>query len=211
VTARKNPGWTTGPAGRRTRSSYDVLVDREVWSSFTHDPRDTRFAPIRASDQDRSLVQQVLDEAYADGRLDRDEYDERSERATQVRVLGDLIPLLNDLIAPPVSPSQQLARASRRELEQRAEKAWRTRRREAVFSFLGPSLVTTAIWFATSWGEGGFHPYFFWPGFVIVFTLLHLVRTATRREEIVEEEIRRLEKRRAKELRSRPRPDGTPQ
>jgi Domain of unknown function (DUF1707) len=187
-----------------------VGVDREVWSSFTHDPRDGRYAPIRASDQDRSVVQQALGEAYADGRLDRDEYDQRSEQGTRVRLLGDVLPLLQDLIAPPVSPSTALAHASRRELEALAEKAWRSRRREAVFSFLGPSLITTAIWFATSWGKGGFHPYFFWPGFVIVFTLLHLLRTATRHDEIVEEEIRRLEKRRAKELRSRPRPDGPP-
>jgi DUF1707 SHOCT-like domain len=187
-----------------------VLVDREVWSSFTHDPRDARYAPIRASDLDRSLVQQALGEAYADGRLDRDEYDQRSELALRVRVLGDLIPLLQDLIAPPVSATQALAHASRQELEVRAEKAWRARRREAVFSFLGPSLVTTAIWFATSWRDGSFVPYFFWPGFVIVFSLLHLVRTATRHDEIVEEEVRRLEKKRAKELRSRPRPDGPP-
>ena len=187
-----------------------MVVDREVWSSFTHDPRDARFAPIRASDQDRSVVQEVLDEAYADGRLDRDEYDERSERARRVRVLGDLNPLLSDLVAV-VSASQQLALAPRSELEKRAERAWRSRRREAVFSFLGPSLITTAIWFATSWGEDGFDPYFFWPGFVIVLTLLHLLRTAFRHDEIVEEEIRRLEKRRAKELRHRSRrQDGTP-
>ena len=190
--------------------SYDGVVDREVWSSFTHDPRDNRYAGIRASDQDRVMVQLALDEAYADGRLTRDEHEQRSELATRVRVLGDLNPLLLDLIAPPVSASQTLALASRQELEARAEKAWLVRRREAVYSFLGPSLITTAIWFATSWRDGSFQPYFFWPGFVIVFTLLHLVRTWTRHDEIVEEEVRRLEKKRTKELRYRPRPGFPP-
>ncbi|MGB0098759.1 MAG: DUF1707 domain-containing protein, partial [Nocardioides sp.] len=73
----------------------------EAWPSFSHDPRDPRYGPMRASDHDRIVVQQVLDEAYADGRLDRAEHEERSARAQQVRVLGDLNPLLHDLVAPP--------------------------------------------------------------------------------------------------------------
>lgn len=178
----------------------------DVWSGFTQDPRDPQVAGLRASDQDRAVAQQVLADAYADGRLDRAEYDERSERVAAVRVLGDLSPVLVDLVAPPTSAStQSLARATRSELEQRAEREWQKRRREAVFSFLGPSLVTTAIWFGSAWGGDGFHPSFFWPGFVIVFTALHLIRTLSRHHEIVDEEVRRLEKRRAKELRSRDR------
>lgn len=180
----------------------------EVWAEFTQDPRDQQCASLRASDRDRSLVQQVLAEAYADGRLAREEYDERSERAGAVRVLGDVNPLLRDLVAPPAA-GRGLVSASRRELEQRAERTWQARRREAVFSFLGPSFVCLVIWFATSWDGAGFTPYFFWPGFVIVFTGLHLIRTATRHADIVEEEVRRLERRRAKELRARPRRDGT--
>jgi hypothetical protein len=179
-------------------------VQPEVWSSFTHDPRDPQFAALRASDRDRSVVQQVLAEAYADGRLDRAEYDERSEQVDRVRVLGDLNPLLLDLVAPPEPTGRSLARASRREIEERAQRAWQAKRREAVFSFFGASLLTTAIWFATSWGGGTFNPYFFWPGFVIALSFINMVRTAASRNEIVDNEIRRLEKKRDKELRSRP-------
>lgn len=178
-----------------------------MWSSFAYDPRDPQFAPLRASDRDRSLAQQVLADAYADGRLDRGEYDERSDRAAQVRMLGDLGPLLFDLVAPPPPTGRSLVRASRSDLEVMAERAWRAKRREAAYSFLGASLVSTAIWFATSWGDGGFEPYFFWPAFVIVLSFLNLVRTATSRADIVESEVRRLERRREKELRSRPRGD----
>jgi hypothetical protein len=192
------------------RHSYDGGVDREVWSSFTHDPRDRRYAALRASDHDRSLVQVALDEAYADGRLDRAEYDQRSEQGGRVRVLGDVLPLLQDLIAPPVAPTAALAHASRGELEAMAERHWRAKRRDAALSFLGASLVTTAIWFATSWGDGGFEPYFFWPGIVIVLSLLNLVRTVASHGEIVDNEVRRLEKQRAKQLRSRPFPFGPP-
>lgn len=173
----------------------------EVWSSFTHDPRDSRYAPLRASDHDRSLVQVALDEAYADGRLDREEYDQRSEQGLQVRVLGDVLPLLRDLVAPRPTGAKALAQATSRDLEAMAERHWRTRRREASFSFLGASLVTTMIWFATSWGDGGFEPYFFWPGIVIVLSLLNLIRTAASHREIVENELRRLEKQREKQQR----------
>jgi hypothetical protein len=173
----------------------------EVWSSFSHDPRDPRCAPLRASDHDRTVVQLVLDEAYADGRLDRGEYDERSGRVGGLRLLGDVNGLLHDLVPPPVSATHALVHASRSDLERRAEKAWRSRRREALFSFIGPSAICLAIWTATSFADGSFDPYFFWPAFVIVFTFLHFLRVATRHDEIVDEEIRRLEKRRAKEQR----------
>ena len=38
----------------------------EVWSSFSHDPRDPRCAPLRASDHDRTVVQTVLDAMIKD-------------------------------------------------------------------------------------------------------------------------------------------------
>lgn len=174
----------------------------EVWSAFTHDPRDPRCAPLRAADQDRVVVQQVLDEAYADGRLDRAEYDERTARVGGLRYLGDVDSLLSDLVArQPTTAGRSLVHASDRELEQIASRTWQTKRREAVFSFVGASLVTTAIWFATSFRHGTFDPYLFWPAFVIAFSLLHLIRTSASRREIVENEVRRLQKRRDKEQR----------
>ena len=179
----------------------------DVWSTFTYDPRDPQYAALRAADKDRSIVLQVLTDAYADGRLDREEFDERCARANEVRLLGDLAPLLLDLVAAS-PPTMSLAHASRRDLEQRAERAWESRRREAALSFLGPSLVCLAIWFATAWQDDEFEPYFFWPAFVIVFTALHLIRTLVRHTEIVDEELRRLEKRRSKERR-RPPHNGT--
>jgi Domain of unknown function (DUF1707) len=185
-------------------ASYDGRVDREVWSSFTHDPRDAQFHAIRASDQDRASVEQALSEAYAEGRLDREEFDQRGEAARAARTMGDIQPLLQDLV--PARPTGSLVPASRTDLEQLAQRHWQAKRREAVFSFLGASSVTTAIWFATSWGPHGFHPYFFWPVFVIVFSLLHLVRTVASRQDIVDGELRRLERRREKELRRRDEP-----
>ncbi len=177
-------------------------MELEVWSSFSHDPRDPRCASLRASDHDRTVVQTVLDEAYADGRLTREEYDERTGQVAGLRLLGDVHRLLGDLVAQrPPTPGRSLAQATSGDLERIALRNWQTKRREAVFSFLGASTISTAIWFATCFGDGGFDPYFFWPAFVIAFSLLHLVRTAGSRREIVESELRKLEKKREKDQR----------
>jgi len=66
-------------------------VEQNVWSSLSHDPRDPAYAGLRASDADRAVVQEVLTEAYADGRLDHDELDARSTAAAKLeqRAEGD--------------------------------------------------------------------------------------------------------------------------
>lgn len=53
----------------------------------------------RASDADRATIATILDEAYAEGRLDRDEHSERTTQAMGARTIGDLIGLTDDLIA----------------------------------------------------------------------------------------------------------------
>ena len=69
-----------------------------MWASFQHDPRDPAVAPLRASDADRNVVHGVLTEAFADGRLDREEYDERTAATLQARTLGQLPALVADLV-----------------------------------------------------------------------------------------------------------------
>ena len=65
---------------------------------FDHDPRIPRSAPLRASDRDRAVIETVLAEAFAEGRLDRAEYDARSTAATGAKVLADLVPHVEDLV-----------------------------------------------------------------------------------------------------------------
>ncbi|GAA1972220.1 hypothetical protein GCM10009838_34680 [Catenulispora subtropica] len=52
---------------------------------------------MRASDADRDRVADALREAYAEGRLDVDEHNERIDRAYKAKTLGELTPLLSDL------------------------------------------------------------------------------------------------------------------
>ena len=56
---------------------------------------------MRASDADRDAVAHTLADAFAVGRLTRDEHDERLSRALAARTLGELAPLTHDLQPAP--------------------------------------------------------------------------------------------------------------
>lgn len=53
---------------------------------------------MRASDADRDIVLRTLADAYAEGRLDRSEYDERADAVTAAKTLGELPVVLDDLV-----------------------------------------------------------------------------------------------------------------
>jgi hypothetical protein len=166
----------------------------ELWSGFGQDPRDPAHAGLRASDADRERIQGVLTDAFADGRLDPAEHDERTTALVAARTLGDLPPLVADLVAsgPVTGTSGLVRRATPGELEQRAVRHWEAERRQAVLGFLGPTLITWVIWSAVMFGQ------FPWPLFVMLGTGINLARTVTGRDEIVDRERRRLEKKQAR-------------
>jgi len=56
---------------------------------------------MRASDADRTLVENVLTSAYADGRLTKDELDERLALVWQAKTFNQLTPITQDLVATP--------------------------------------------------------------------------------------------------------------
>jgi hypothetical protein len=181
-----------------------VSAPGDAWSSFDHDPRRPANAGLRASDRDRDVIRTVLTAAYADGRLDREEFDDRSEQVTTARTLGELPPLVADLVpdrAVDRHPSHSLAGESPQELRRRAETHWESERRNAVLGFVGPSLVCGAIWIATSWDSNGFDANFPWPLIVMAATLVNLIRVAATKEDSIRDEVRRLEKKQAKQLR----------
>jgi hypothetical protein len=62
-------------------------------------PRD-----LRASDSDRERVVAMLGEALADGRLSRDEHEQRMAAALAARTLGELADLTADLAVPERQP-----------------------------------------------------------------------------------------------------------
>lgn len=59
---------------------------------------------LRASNTDRERVLRVLREAASDGRLDLEEFEERSSRAQEARTLGELPELTADLLPAEQQP-----------------------------------------------------------------------------------------------------------
>jgi hypothetical protein len=53
---------------------------------------------LRASDTDRDQVANVLNAAFAEGRLSRDEYDERLDSLLRAKTFDDLVGLTRDLV-----------------------------------------------------------------------------------------------------------------
>ena len=61
---------------------------------------------LRASDADRDHVATLLSIAYAEGRLTKDEHDERLDQLMGARTFDDLIPLTSDLVVvAPTAPA----------------------------------------------------------------------------------------------------------
>jgi uncharacterized membrane protein len=169
-----------------------------VWDEFEFDPRSPQHATLRASDADRDVVHRVLGEAYADGRINREEFDQRSEAVLGARTLAELPVLMSDLIPVSGLPARRSGPAADPvALHARAVAAYRSDLREAAWGFLSASIVCWVIWGITSSGNG-----FPWPAFVMLGTGLNLLRLLVMRTDQVEEQRRRLERRDRKALES---------
>lgn len=158
-----------------------------VWDRFTSDPREVGNARLRASDRDRDVVNDVLGTAYAEGRLTPEELDERMDRAAQSRTMGDLPPIIDDLVAatPTLSP--------RGSLREEAEHRYRQQRQNALVGFLTPTLICWVIWAAIG---GGFP----WPAIVMAASGAKFLQVALTREDTTRSIERDLEKKERKRL-----------
>ena len=164
-----------------------------IWERFTHDPRHEEHALLRASDSDRDIANDVLGTAYAEGRLTPEELDERSDQVARAKTLGELPPVIDDLV---VRTSSSPLRDKRAEAELR----YRRQRQEALFSFITPTLICWVIWGFTSGPDG-----FPWPLFVMLASGLNYLRVATGREDAIASIERDLEKKERRRLESQKR------
>lgn len=176
------------------------------WGDFSSDPRHPDNASLRAADRDRAVVLAALGDAYADGRLTKDEYDERATVAATAKTLGELPPLLADLVPiTPVRPGTELDTTTSDALQARALRHWERQRTEAINGFLFIAVVTWVIWLATS-GPTGFP----WPVFPTLFVGLRIPQVLLNKRDIVDRERAKLERKQRQErgaLESRPDPD----
>ncbi|GAA3442215.1 DUF1707 SHOCT-like domain-containing protein [Planomonospora venezuelensis] len=68
------------------------------------DTPEPRPGDLRAGDADRERIAEVLNDALGDGRLTRDEHEERIERLYRSRTLGEIATLTTDLLPPEAQP-----------------------------------------------------------------------------------------------------------
>jgi hypothetical protein len=179
----------------------------QFWSSFGRDPRVPDNQGLRAADRDRDLVRDAISEAYADGRLTSDEMDARLTQVLQARLLGDLLPIVADLMPTREAASRKsLVYASQAEIDRLAVARYRERRRQALAGMLVPSLICLTIWIWSMISSGGM--IFPWPVFVILGSGGYLSRLVFGRESAIEEERERIRKKQAKSLAIEQQPDA---
>lgn len=173
-----------------------MALDGSLWSSFSADPRaDGR---LRASDADRSAVFEILNDALAQGLIDLDEHGERLDSAAGIRELGEVVPLIEDLVrAPETLPGSTLAvrpelaaldeyegtPTTPEAIDAAALELYRSDLRTALAGAATPSLITVLIWAITSIAAGSL--IFFWPLFVILGTGIGVVTTLSSKQSII--------------------------
>jgi Domain of unknown function (DUF1707) len=163
------------------------------WESFRLDPRQPVNTSMRASDADREIVRGVLADAYTDGRLNQDEYDERLNTLFASRTLGELPAMVSDLVPAGSPPAAKPAVLAPADLRARGVRKWRKDVEEAFAGFLIPTIICTVLWIAITGGG------FFWPAFPMLVFGINLLRTLVQRESVIDREVRRLEEKAAKD------------
>ena len=160
-----------------------------MWRQFDHDPRSPSNAQLRASDRDRAVIETVLADAFAEGRITRTEYDERARsRPHQPNPRRPGPTRGADLPVSATRPGDAAATStSRRCASGQAD------RREALVGLIGLSALVWTIWAVTMWGG------FPWPLFPMGFALMNLVRIVVNKRDIIEEHTRKLEKKERKD------------
>ena len=113
----------------------------------------TQPPSIRASDEDRQRVVDLLAEHHVAGRLDQAEFAERMESAYAAKTLGDLGRLMRDL--------PRIAAGSARGTGPRPTGSVRA----AFASWLSTAVLIVVVWLAVSVASGHFT--YFWPFWVI--------------------------------------------
>lgn len=142
----------------------------EVWTAFSADPREAQYQHLRASDADRGNAASLLADAHADGRLDRDEYEQRLSQAMSAKSLGELVPVLDDLTPQRPSADQGDQACMPGMLTARNARAsiaglprW----------WLGLAVMFNLIWLLSVLGTGGW--IYYWPMWPMLGTAIPVI------------------------------------
>lgn len=179
----------------------EISPTGDPWGRFTRDPRDPAVSGLRAGDVDRAVLADVLGEAFSDGRLSREEYDERADDAVRARTYADVLALMQDLVPTSGAAAAPVRRAGLPDVRREAVKAYERKRRDAWVEAVTITLICTGIWLAISFAGGGFEPHFPWPIIVAVIAFADAIEKSASREKYVAKEHERLERKARKQQR----------
>lgn len=152
---------------------------------------------LRLSDNDRINALQALASHYAEGRLDYQEFDERTAAASTARINADLRPLFEDLpggIEEALTPTRttSIANTQDSELEELATIKEKGKRVEmldgAIFS------VTLASFFILMFVFNVSHAWVVWPVMAGVMVIPRLLSGFSDADEEAYEELKEIEK-----------------
>ena len=113
---------TDGGAGAPEKQTVSADQAPAVNGAGTSDVARTENGPAtRASDRERDVVVQRVQDAFAEGRLDDAEFDERTRAALTARTHADLDALLADLpaAAPTAGPAPAVPGPGRYAIDRR--------------------------------------------------------------------------------------------
>lgn len=134
----------------------------DVWARFSADPR-TQPA-VRASDADRDIAAEAINAAFSDGRLDSLEHSERLGAVLAAKRLGELPPVLADIVLSS-KPRPPAPAAKMRRVQDGAIRTW-----------VGLAILFNVIWVAT-WLFAGRMPYYYWPIWPMIGTAIPVLIT----------------------------------
>jgi hypothetical protein len=123
------------------------------------------YDDIRVSDAERAEVTDLLARHYSDGRLDKQEFDERAARAMSAKTRGDLAGLFDDLpdTEPPAGESGKGPGVSA------PARSYRMSHRRGGPAH--PILALVAIFIVASIAWHAFAQLFFFPGIAVVLLI----------------------------------------
>ncbi len=141
----------------------------QSWSGFSADPRNPQYQQLRASDADRTKASGMLADAYAEGRLDNDEYNQRLDQVMSSKSLGELVPVLSD-ITPEAVGQQSAPQAYAPSSDGGAKPGWLS---HFPRWWISMAVMLNLIWLMTVLTSG--HMIYYWPMWPMVGTAIPMI------------------------------------